>query len=166
MDAGKPVTQEQQKIPHPLQCLTSPDLDVIPERVLNEATRGPLKSFIQHADSLLSIIPIWKCLFRTFSSNDLSSSHMVAICNAISAFLDATTLSINAQIREFTLSESKPPWTCTFEFFLDRYERKPKPMRLVLTSLIRIASRHRDDSIIQSSPTSSYVNPGQGSRLA
>ncbi|KKZ68139.1 hypothetical protein EMCG_06196 [[Emmonsia] crescens] len=132
------------------QDLISSDLDAIPENVLNKVTRGPLRDFILHVDNPLLIIPIWKCLFRTFSTNDLSSSHMVAICNATSAFLDATTLSTNEKIREFALSGSKPPWISTFEVLLDRYERKPKPMRLVLTSLIRIISRHRDDSVIQS----------------
>ncbi|KLJ08624.1 hypothetical protein EMPG_15944 [Blastomyces silverae] len=146
---GSP-TQEQTRTPPALKCLMSSDLDAIPENVLNEATRGPLRDFVLHADSPLLIIPIWKCLFRTFSTNDLSSSHMVAICNSISAFLDATALSTNEQVREFSLSGSNPPWSSTFEVLLDRYERKPKPMRLVLTSLIRIISRHHDDSIIQS----------------
>ncbi|OJD28299.1 hypothetical protein ACJ73_00294 [Blastomyces percursus] len=142
--------QEQTRTPPALKCLISSDLDAIPENVLNEATRSPLRDFILHADGPLLIIPIWKCLFRTFSTNDLSSSHMVAICNSISAFLDATALSTNERIREFSLSGSNPPWSSTFEVLLDRYERKPKPMRLVLTSLIRIISKHNDDSIIQS----------------
>ncbi|KAL2364309.1 hypothetical protein RJZ56_002740 [Blastomyces dermatitidis] len=124
MDTQKPAsngspTQEQTRTPPALKCLLSSDLDAIPENVLNEAARGPLRDLILHADSPL-------------------------------AFLDATALSTNERIREFSLSGSNPPWACTFEVLLDRYERKPKPMRLVLTSLIRIISRHHDDSIIQS----------------
>ncbi|PGH15198.1 hypothetical protein AJ79_02563 [Helicocarpus griseus UAMH5409] len=137
------------RIPPTLQELLTPsDQETIPEDVLNRVTRGPLREFILQADSPLSIIPIWKCLFKTYSSNGLSSSHVVAICNAISAFLDATTLSQNQQIRGFALSGSETPWISSFEVLLDRYERKPKPMRQVLTVLIKLISRHRDDSML------------------
>ncbi|OJD11200.1 hypothetical protein AJ78_07986 [Emergomyces pasteurianus Ep9510] len=142
-------TDSQQQTTSVLEALISSGLNAIPENVLNKVTRGPLRDFILHADTPLLIIPIWKCLFRNFSTIKTSSSHTVASCNAISAFLDATTLSADERIREFALRGSKPPWISTFEVLLDHYERKPKPMRLVLTSLIRIISNQRDDSVIQ-----------------
>ncbi|OAX82401.1 hypothetical protein ACJ72_03247 [Emergomyces africanus] len=148
--ACTPLTNDQQQLPRALQALISSDLDAIPEIVLNKATRGPLREYILHADNPRLIIRIWNCLFRTFSTNKISSSHTVAICNALSAFLDATTQSADERIREFALSGSKPPWISSFEVLLDHYERKPKPMRLVLTSLIRIISSCSDDSVIQS----------------
>ncbi|ODH48059.1 hypothetical protein GX48_05824 [Paracoccidioides brasiliensis] len=141
--------QQHTQLPSALQELIASDLEIIPGNVLNRVTRGPLRDFILQADHPLLMIPPWKCLFRTFSSDNLPSSHMVAICNAVSAFLDATTLSANKLIREFALSGSQPPWIAAFEVLLDRYERKPKPMRQVLTSLIKIILGHRgEDSVI------------------
>ncbi|KAK2802062.1 hypothetical protein FQN51_004972 [Onygenales sp. PD_10] len=144
------VVNEHCQLPPGLQDLISSDLDLVPEDVLNRVTRGPLRDFILRTDSPQSIIPIWKRLFTTFSSNNLSLPHIVASCNAISAYLDSTALSKNEKIREFPLTGPEAPWVAAFEVFLDRYERKPKPMRQVLTSLVKIISKHRDDTLARS----------------
>ncbi|PGH23951.1 hypothetical protein AJ80_02013 [Polytolypa hystricis UAMH7299] len=121
----------------------------VSEDVLREISRGALRNFVLKTDDINGVVHVWQCLLKTFSSASISSLHKTATCNATSSFFDATFLSKNQALREFGMSE--PTWIATFEAYLDRYEdSKPKPMRQVLTSLIKALMAQKQATAVHS----------------
>lgn len=80
---------------------------------------------------------VFKSLLETFSLEAISQPHIAAVCNALSAFLDAGSVSENEKTKRLVLSSDT--WLSIFEIYLDRFEyAKPKPMRQVLLSLAKL----------------------------
>ncbi|EAS34462.3 HEAT repeat protein [Coccidioides immitis RS] len=128
-------------------CLESYFLDrevfVVPEQVLKDITKGPLRSFILQSRDIQQLLQVWKCLLHTFAAANLPGSHNTAICNAVSAYLESALKSDYEELRHFVLS--KETWISVFEDFLDRYQNgRPKPMKQVLGTLIMILSKYMD----------------------
>lgn len=85
---------------------------------------------------------VWQCLLKTFSTASISHDHTTTSCNTLSAFLDAALASKHEETRQ--LAYSHGTWLAVFEVFLDRFEdSKPKPMKQVLTSLVKVLSKQR-----------------------
>ncbi|KAI2001509.1 hypothetical protein LOZ52_005852 [Ophidiomyces ophidiicola] len=116
---------------------------IVPEDVLKEITRGPLRTFILEYQDIQKIFWVWKCLLHTFSAANLPGPHNTAICNAISGFLESAVKSDNSQLHKYVLSEET--WMSVFEIYLDRYQYgRPKPMKQVLATLLVLLIKHMD----------------------
>lgn len=76
-------------------------------------------------------------------------SHATTARNAISGFIDAAQVSTNEETRQLVLSPES--WLAVFEVYLDRFDDgKPKPMKQVLNSLVKILVKHPDPSEAES----------------
>ena len=85
---------------------------------------------------------VWQSLFKTFSTASISHDHTTTSCNALGAFLDAATASQHEKTRQLVYSHDT--WLAVFEVYLDRFEdTKPKPMKQVLTSLVKVLTKQR-----------------------
>lgn len=85
---------------------------------------------------------LWQCLFKTFSTASISHDHTTTSCNTLSAFLDAAIVSKHEKTRQLVLHHET--WLSVFEVFLDRFEdSKPKPMKQVLASLVKVLAKQR-----------------------
>lgn len=69
---------------------------------------------------------------------------MTASCNAVRAFLDAAAVSKFGGTRQ--LVQSPDTWLSAFELFITRFEdAKPKSMKQVLTSLVKLLAQSRQE---------------------
>jgi len=88
---------------------------------------------------------LWQSLLQTFSAASISHSHATTARNAVSGFLDAALASTNPVTRQIAFSPET--WLAVFEVYLDRFDDgKPKPMKQVLSSLIKILVKHPEPS--------------------
>lgn len=91
---------------------------------------------------------LWQSLFQTSADASTSASHTTTTCNAVSGFLDAALLSKNHETQEIALS--KETWLSVFEVYVDRFEdAKPKPMKQVLNSLLKILAKYTDSGEVE-----------------
>lgn len=85
---------------------------------------------------------VWQSLYKTYSTPTLSILHTTAACNAVGSFLDAGTTSTNDVTRQLVAAPAT--WLATFDVYLTRFEdAKPKPMKQVLLSLVKILKKHQ-----------------------
>jgi hypothetical protein len=69
---------------------------------------------------------------------------MTASCNAVRAFLDAAAVTKYEGTRQ--LVQSPDTWLSAFEMFITRFEdAKPKSMKQVLTSLVKLLAKSRQE---------------------
>ncbi|KAM0098262.1 hypothetical protein ACP6JE_007210 [Aspergillus fumigatus] len=122
----------------------SQTVQLISEDTLSEISKGPLVRFTQDCDSVEKVSRVWQSLLKTFSTASIPSSHMTASCNAVRAFLDAAAVSKFGGTRQ--LVQSPDTWLSAFELFITRFEdAKPKSMKQVLTSLVKLLAQSRQE---------------------
>ncbi|RHZ58954.1 THADA/TRM732 family protein [Aspergillus thermomutatus] len=123
----------------------SQTIQPLSEDTLSKISKGPLVKFAQECDEVEKVSRVWQSLLKTFSTASIPSSHTTASCNALSAFLDAASVSKCENTRQ--LAQSPDTWLSAFEAFITRFEdAKPKPMKQVLTSLVKLLAKSRQES--------------------
>lgn len=109
---------------------------------------GEDSSYIHNVQAL------WRSLLATMREPSVIDAHMTAVCNAISVFLGSASSSPLFSVQMFAMSAET--WTAIFDALLHRFEvGKLKPLRQVLTTLIKILSHHSDSSRARS--TEDYI---------
>jgi hypothetical protein len=122
----------------------SQTIQLLSEDTLSEISKGPLVKFTQECDSVEKVSRVWQSLLKTFSTASIPSSHMTASCNAVRAFLDAAAVTKYEGTRQ--LVQSPDTWLSAFEMFITRFEdAKPKSMKQVLTSLVKLLAKSRQE---------------------
>lgn len=88
-------------------------------------------------------------VIRTAKCARLSATHRASACNALCGFLELGIGSSSLELR--TLCFSASTWNQIFDVFIERSEdAKPKPMRQVLVTLVKVLSRNRDINTVRS----------------
>ncbi|KAJ5908778.1 Armadillo-like helical [Penicillium taxi] len=117
------------------------NIQILPEKTLQEIAKGPLVKFTLTCTDNEKVSRVWESLSKTLSSPSFSHQHTYAACNAVSAFIDAAVNSKNEQTRQIVLSSET--WLAIFNVFLTRYEDvTPKPLKQLLASLTNIMLKH------------------------
>ncbi|KAF7182913.1 hypothetical protein CNMCM7691_002657 [Aspergillus felis] len=131
----------------------SQTIQLLSEDTLSKISKGPLVKFTQECDNVDKVSRVWQSLLKTFSTASIPSSHTTASCLALSAFLDAASVSKCEGTRQ--LAQSPDTWLSAFEVFITRFEdAKPKPMKLVITSLVKLLAKSRQE------PSSHLIQAG------
>ncbi|KAJ9220006.1 hypothetical protein DTO169C6_7663 [Paecilomyces variotii] len=126
----------------------SQNIQILPADTLTRICRGPLVKFTLECQDNQKVKTLWQSLFQTFADASTSASHTTTTCNAVSGFLDAALLSKNHETQEIALS--KETWLSVFEVYVDRFEdAKPKPMKQVLNSLLKILAKYTDSGEVE-----------------
>jgi hypothetical protein len=88
---------------------------------------------------------VWQSLLETYSTPSISYSHMTAVGNTVSAFLDCGIDSQHEGTRH--LVRSSQAWLAVFEVYMNRFdEAKSKSMMQVLFSLVNILKHDQTDA--------------------
>src|ERR1700709_2070341 len=83
---------------------------------------------------------VWQSLIQTLSTASLSPAHSGAACNATSAFIDAAAKSRCDATKQLILSQEA--CLTVFDICLNLYEdAKPKPIKLILTSITALLAK-------------------------
>ncbi|GAD96200.1 HEAT repeat protein [Paecilomyces variotii No. 5] len=126
----------------------SQNIQILPADTLIRICRGPLVKFALECENDQKVVSIWQCLLQTFADASTSASHTTTTCNAVSGFLDAALVSKNHETRQIALS--RETWLAVFEVYVDRFEdAKPKPMKQVLNSLLKILGKYSNTSEVE-----------------
>ncbi|KAL1847167.1 hypothetical protein Plec18170_008731 [Paecilomyces lecythidis] len=126
----------------------SQNIQILPAETLIRICRGPLVKFALECEDEQKVAVIWQCLLQTFADASTSASHTTTTCNAVSGFLDAALVSRNYATRQIALSQKT--WLSVFEVYVDRFEdAKPKPMKQVLNSLLKILGQYSDTGEVE-----------------
>ncbi|KAJ9265996.1 hypothetical protein DTO212C5_6557 [Paecilomyces variotii] len=126
----------------------SQNIQILPADTLTRICRGPLVKFTLECQDNQKVKTLWQSLFQTSADASTSASHTTTTCNAVSGFLDAALLSKNHETQEIALS--KETWLSVFEVYVDRFEdAKPKPMKQVLNSLLKILAKYTDSGEVE-----------------
>ncbi|OJJ31583.1 hypothetical protein ASPWEDRAFT_697288 [Aspergillus wentii DTO 134E9] len=127
----------------------SQNIQVLSEETLAQIVKGPLRKFTLECEDDMKVSQVWRCMLKTFSTTFISHPFTTVSCNALSAFMDAALVSQNERTRQIIYSHET--WLTVFEVYLDRFEEsKPKPMKQVLTSLVKILAKYREGPSAQS----------------
>ncbi|EAW14308.1 THADA/TRM732 family protein [Aspergillus clavatus NRRL 1] len=122
----------------------SQTIQLLSEETLSKISKGPLVKFIREYNDVENLSRLWQSLLKTFSTASTTSAHTTASCNALSAFLDAASVSKCEGTRQ--LAQSPETWLSAFEVYMSRFEdAKPKPMKQVLNSLVKILAKIQQD---------------------
>jgi hypothetical protein len=120
----------------------------IPREALFAMSRGPLKRYLSDGFDVDStyvdrVRRLWIALLATMRDDSVLDGHMTGVCNAICVFLHSTSSSPVRSVQIFAMSADI--WTETFEVLLHKFDNsKPKPLRQVLNTLIKILGQHGD----------------------
>ncbi|KAK2756662.1 hypothetical protein FQN54_005107 [Arachnomyces sp. PD_36] len=132
-----------------LDSILHKDLEIVPENTLRAISQGSMKNYISGTEDYISLGRLWGALLNTFKAANISSSHRVAACNGVCAFLEAAWASQNTSIRKFPLSEDV--WFSTMRVYWARFEEgKSKPMLQVLATLTKILKSHPERGVAES----------------
>ena len=92
---------------------------------------------------------LWLILLATMRDSSVVDRQMTAACNAICVFLHSATSSPSQSVQIFAMSSET--WTAVFEALVDKFgTSKPKPLRQVLSTLMKILGQYDDRNRAQS----------------
>jgi hypothetical protein len=113
---------------------------------LLDMSKGSLKRYLTQdpgddSACIDNVQKLWRALLATMRDFSVVDRHMTVVCNAICVFLQSATSSPDHSIRTFAMSAEV--WMEVFEALLINFHTgKQKPLRQVLSTLIKILAHH------------------------
>ena len=124
---------------------------VLPEtslRGINQTIRNVV-SEAHDPDSIFHLHQLHQDILKTVHATNISLAHSSAALNALCAYIQQCSISLEADVRETVLS--RDACNAAFELVITRSENhKSKPLRRLLETLISLLKKHLDDATRQS----------------